>query len=69
MSVRPRNVRHREYEKLRHSHHLEKWLDDQASRLGITAKEVFDTLLGSQGLTYEQVENLPDAEPEEPEGP
>ena len=44
MSVRPRYVRHRDYDRLRHSTRFLAWLDEQASRLGISAEAVFDLL-------------------------
>ena len=67
--VRPRNVRHRDYDRLRHSDHMKAWLVEQAARLEQTEEYVFETLLRDQGLTYEQVENLPAPEPEpDPEG-
>ena len=44
MEVRPRHVRHREYERLRHSTRFVAWLNDQAVRLGITQDQVFELL-------------------------
>lgn len=62
--ARPRYVRHRTYDRLRHSEQFLKWLDEQAERLLMTAQEVFEDLLVAQGLSYEQVEALPDGVPE-----
>lgn len=62
--ARPRYVRHRVYDRLRHSARFLKWLDGQAARLEMTSQEVFEELLVDQGLTYEQVEGLPAPEPE-----
>jgi len=61
--VRPRNVRHRDYDHLRHSDHFHTWLGQQATRLAQTAEYVFETLLKAQGLTYQQVENIPTPAP------
>ena len=58
--ARPRYVRHRTYDRLRHSEQFLKWLDQQAERLLMTAQEVFEDLLVAQGFSYEQVEALPD---------
>lgn len=61
--ARPRYVRHRVYDRLRHSEQFLKWLDAQAERLSMTAKEVFEDLLVAQNLTFEQVEAM-EPEPE-----
>ena len=57
--ARPRYVRHRTYDRLRHSERFLKWLDEQAERLLMTAQEVFEDLLVAQGLSYEQVKADP----------
>lgn len=54
-----RQVRHRKFDGLRHSRKFLSWLGTQAAKIGITAKQVFDTLLVGQGLSAEQVEGLP----------
>lgn len=51
---RVRHLRHREYDRLRHSQHFIAWLDAQAVRLAITPAAVFALLQG--GMTAEQVE-------------
>ena len=62
--ARPRYVRHRVYDRLRHSEQFLKWLDCQAERLLMEPQEVFEDLLIAQELSYEQVEALPDGVPE-----
>lgn len=53
--VRPRFVRHRLFEQIRHANRLIAWLGQQATRLGITSEEVFNEL--KSGKTYKEVEN------------
>lgn len=67
--VRPRNVRHRDFDMLRHSDNFKAWLAEQGARLGGDAAYVFDDLLKEQGMTFEQVENIPTPQPPDPEGP
>lgn len=62
--ARPRYVRHRTFDRLRHSKHFLSWLDEQADRLSTTVEAVFDLMVASN-LTYEQVEGM-DAMPEAP---
>lgn len=67
---RPRYVRHRTFEQARHSRRFKSWLDEQATRLGMTAEELFNNLLVGEGLSFEQIEARqpepePDPEPEE----
>ena len=62
--ARPRYVRHRIYDRTRHSKHFLSWLDAQATRLLIEPDELFNDLLVAQGLSFEQVEAMPDGEPE-----
>ena len=57
MQVRPRYVRHRDYDRLRHSKRFKGWLEAQATRLGKTAEEVFDML--KDGETFETIQGLP----------
>lgn len=57
MTVRPRYVRHRSFERLRHSRRFMAWLTEQGTRLGKTAEEVFNLLLA--GGTFESVEGTP----------
>lgn len=61
--ARPRYVRHRIYDRTRHSQHFLSWLDAQADRLLIEPEALFNGLLIAQGLTFEQVEALPDGVP------
>lgn len=54
-----KQINHRHFERLRYSSRFRKWLAQQATRLGITSKQVFDNLLKAQGLTMGQVSQLP----------
>lgn len=61
-----RHLRHRNYDRTRHSQRFNEWLDEQATRLGITAEEVFDLL--KEGMSAVEVEQEPEPEPDpEPE--
>lgn len=62
--ARPRYVRHRKFNRLRHSRRFLRWLDEQADRLQVTAEDVFNLMVANR-LSYENVENL-DAFPEVP---
>lgn len=62
--ARPRYVHHRKFNRLRHSRRFLRWLDEQADRLQVTAKDVFNLMVANR-LSYENVENL-DAFPEIP---
>lgn len=57
-------LRYRQSDRVRHGDNLLSWLGAQATRLGVTAKEVFDLLRG--GNSAEQVEAT---EPEAPDNP
>ena len=56
---RIRHLRHRAYERVRHSSRLLAWLDAQAERLAKTAKEIFELLAG--GSTAEEIEGMASA--------
>lgn len=61
-NVKPRYVRKRTKERLRHSTNFLNWLEQVGARLGIGADEVFNDLLVAQGMTYEQINSLPTPE-------
>lgn len=63
---RPRYVRHRSFDRLRHSRKFLAWLDEQADRLTLTAQFIFEQLLVAMGLTFEQVEDVAPGEYEAP---
>lgn len=67
MTVRPRYVRRRSYDRLRHSDRFLAWLEAQADRLSLTARLVFDLFLVSLGMSYREVENLEEGDYEAPE--
>lgn len=48
-----RHLRHRTFERTRHSKHLLSWLAAQAARLEVTAAEVFDSLVGGSAVEVE----------------
>lgn len=62
-----RYVRHRAYRRLRHSNYTQVWLDEQATRLGMTSQELWEDLLVEQKMTAVQVEAIPT--PPEPAAP
>lgn len=62
--ARPRYVRHRKFNRLRHSRRFLKWLDVQADRLDVAPEDVFNLMVANH-LSYQQVENL-DEFPEVP---
>ncbi|QDB70871.1 hypothetical protein [Pseudomonas virus PBPA162] len=74
MRSRPRYVRHRKLERLRHSTWFLAWLEEQAQRLSFSKSYILDTLLRQQGYTFEQIEAMtnevpePEPEPEPHEG-
>lgn len=65
--VRPRHVRHREFDHLRYSTYFLDWLSQQSERLGITARELFDDYLVKAKMTFMQIEMLEPSDPEPPE--
>lgn len=54
-----RNVKHRKFDGLRHSKRFLSWLLTQATKIGVTSKQLFESYLVGQGLTADQIENLP----------
>lgn len=54
-----RYVRLRTFDRLRHSSHFMKWLEEQGTRLNMTAQQIFETLLVGQGMSSRQVQSLP----------
>lgn len=59
--VRPRHVRHRKYERLRHSTYFLRWLNAEADRTGTTPDDIFQQLL--DGKTFETIEAEPSVAP------
>ena len=60
MAIRPRHVRHRDLERLRHSDRFNSWIAEQATRLGITEADVFELL---KEFDYKFVESQEGEEP------
>ena len=58
-NVKPRHVRHRTLERLRHSKNFLKFLSEQATRTGQTEEQLFDVLLA--GGTFQDILNIADA--------
>lgn len=63
MQTRPRYVRHRKLERLRHSTWFHKWLEAQMARLSLTKRYIFDMLLNQRGYTFEQIEGMTNVTP------
>lgn len=53
---RIRHLRHRLFDRVRHSQRLQAWLLKQADRLSITTREVFEMLRNSSALAVEKAE-------------
>lgn len=53
-----RHVRYRQFDRLRHGSNFAAWLAEQAARLSVTPRLIYDTLLVAQQLTAEQVEQV-----------
>lgn len=53
-----KHFRHRKYNRIRYQRKFRKWLTTQATRLGKTPKEVFDTYLIGQGMSMADVGKL-----------
>lgn len=53
---RIRHLRHRIFDRVRHSRRLRAWLVKQADRLSITTREVFEMLRNSSALAVERAE-------------
>lgn len=50
-----RHVRHRSFDRLRHSRRFRQFLEEQGERLFMSPEDVFNDLMKAQGLTAEQV--------------
>jgi len=53
-----RHVRHRKYDRLRHSTHFLEFLTQQGERLSMTPEAVFEDLMVTQGFTADQIANM-----------
>lgn len=55
--ARPRYIRHRKFNRIRHSRRLLKWLDEQATRLSVTEEALFNLMVGNR-FSFQAVESL-----------
>lgn len=55
--ARHRYIRHRKFNRIRHSRRLLKWLDEQATRLSVTEETLFNLMVGNR-FSFEAVESL-----------
>lgn len=53
-----RYLRHRRFERVRHSTHFRTFLEEQATRLTITAEQVFNELMVKLGYTATDIANM-----------
>ena len=55
--ARPRYIRHRKFNRIRHSRRLLKWLEEQATRLSVTEEALFNLMVGNR-FSFQAVESL-----------
>ena len=58
MAPYPRYVRHRQFDRLRHSKKFLALLDDQAARLGVSDREIYEELLVGRQMSFAEIASL-----------